>query len=223
MNEFNFTEVEIDEKKFKLKYYSQFENYYSNNGKDVEPQTRNWFLNNLTEEDVVFDVGAHIGLYTILFSQRTKNVYAFEPTSSYDTLLTPNLGSNGIDFVVTEKIAVGNQTGIVTDKIFRIWGAQPEESEYPFIKLDDYIYNKKIYPTFIKIDVDSFDYEVLLGTEKYLKEYNPYVCVECNYYALKYRNHETSVINHFMNSLGYTTHFQLDGENLIFKKNGVNN
>jgi FkbM family methyltransferase len=222
MNEFNYTDIEIDGKVFNFKYYSFFDSYYAKNGSTVEPQTRNWFLNNLKENDIVFDIGAHIGLYSILFAQRTKNVYAFEPTSSYDTLLIPNLNSNGIDFVITEKLAVGNQSGTVKDKIFRMWGTKPEELEYPFIKLDEYIFSKNIFPSFIKIDVDSFDYEVLLGGEKFLREYNPYVCVECNY-GLTFRNHKTSVIKDFMHSLGYSAQANLDGENLIYKKNGINN
>lgn len=222
MNEINHTQIEIDGKVFDFEYYSCFDNYYAKNGEDVEPQTRKWFLNTLKENDIVFDIGAHIGLYTTLFSQRTKNVYAFEPTSTYEKLLIPNLKRNGIDFVTTEKLAVGNQSGTLTDKIFRIWGTPAEESQYNFTKLDEYIYEKNVYPTFIKIDVDSFDYEVLLGSEKFLKEYNPYVCVECNY-ALHYRNHQTGDINIFMNSIGYKSILQLDGENLIYKKNGINN
>lgn len=222
MNEINQTEIEIDGKVFNFEYYSCFDNYYADNGKTVEPQTRNWFLNTLKETDIIFDIGAHIGLYTTLFSQRTKNVYAFEPTSTYDTLLLPNLKNNGIDFVKTEKLALGNQSGNITDKIFRIWGTPAEELEYNFTKLDEYIYDKNIFPTFIKIDVDSFDYEVLLGGEKFLKEYNPFVCVECNY-ALNLRNHQTGDINIFMNSIGYKSILQLDGENLIYKKHGIDN
>lgn len=217
MNEINSTKIEIDGKVFDFEYYSYFDNYYADNGKTVEPQTRNWFLNNLKETDVIFDIGAHIGLYSVLFAQRTKNVYAFEPTSTHDTLLLPNLKRNGIDTVTVEKLALGNQSGNLTDKIFRVWGTPAEESEYNFTKLDDYIYEKNIFPTYLKIDVDSFDYEVLLGGEKFLREYSPTVCVECTY-ALTYRNHNIGDINNFMHKLGYRGQFNLDGENVIYKK-----
>lgn len=221
MNEFNSTRIEIDGKFFDFSYYSYFNNYYVDNGKNIEPQTREWFLKNLNETDVIFDIGAHIGLYTILFSQRTQNIYSFEPTSTYDTLLLPNLEKNNINCPVTEKLALGTKSGNITDKIFRVWGKPAEESEYPFITIDEYVYTKNISPTFLKIDVDSFDYEVLLGGERFLTEFNPYVCVECNS-ALNYRNHTPQSINEFMNKLGYNSIHILDDVNVIYKKNGIN-
>ena len=183
----------------------------------VEPYTRDWFLKELKDTDTIFDIGAHIGLYSILFSQRTKNVIAFEPTETYDKLLVPNLNRNNISNVKLEKLALGSNSGLKMDKIFRIWGNPAEELEYNFTTLDEYITQTNIKPTFIKCDVDSFDYEVLLGGKEYLSSNDVTVCVELSD-ALKYRGHNTDEIRNLMENMGYNAIQTFDGENVIFKK-----
>jgi len=217
MNQTNLVTVIIDDKPFDLEYYSQFENYYSQNGKLVEVETRSWFLNELKSTDVIFDIGAHIGLYTILFSQRTNNVISFEPTETYDKLLVPNLKRNNIKTPKLEKLALGIQSGFKKDKIFRIWGNPAEELEYNFTTLDEYIFKNNINPTFIKIDVDSFDYEVLLGGQEYLSSNDVIVCVEISH-ALSYRGHNPDKIKNLMFNMGYKIINTFDFENVIFKK-----
>jgi len=217
MNQTNLVTASIDNKRFDLEYYSYFDSYYSHNGNLVEPETRAWFLNELKNTDVIFDIGAHIGLYTILFSQRTDNVISFEPTETYDNLLVPNLKRNNITTPKLEKLALGRQSGLKKDKIFRIWGNPAEELEYNFTTLDEYILENDVKPTFIKIDVDSFDYEVLLGGKEYLSSNDVTVCVEVSN-ALSHRGHNPDEIKNLMFSMGYKIINTFDGENVIFKK-----
>lgn len=217
MNQLNFVEIEIDNKTFEFNYYSYFDNYYVNNGKNIEPETRKWFLENLKHTDVVFDIGAHIGLYTILFSLRTKNITSFEPTETYEKLLIPNLKKNNILTPKLEKLALGSELGTKKDKIFRIWGSPPEEDEYVFTTIDEYTTKNNINPTYFKIDVDSFDYEVLLGGKEFFTKNNPVICVEVTN-ALKYRGYKSDDIMNFMKSLDYKLMFVLDQENYFFKK-----
>jgi len=217
MNDFSTVDINIDGKIFHLDYYSYFNDYYSLNGRMVEPNTRNWFLNELKENDVVFDVGAHIGLYTILFSLRTDNVISFEPTETYENLLIPNLKNNNITTPKLEKLALGNNSGVKKDKIFRIWGNPAEELDYTFTTLDEYIIKNNVFPSVIKIDVDSFDYEVLLGGKEYLSSNNVTVCVEVSN-ALSHRGYNTDNIKNLMSDMGYRAINVLDGENVIYRK-----
>lgn len=199
-------------------YYEKFADYYSMNAVPVERQTKTWFLEQLKETDVVYDIGAHIGMYTILFSQRTKNVVAFEPTETYDKLLVPNLTRNNISTPKLEKIALGATSGLLKDKIFRIWGEEPEELEYSFTTLDEYISKSTLKPNYLKIDVDSYDYEVLLGGKEYLSSNDVTVCVEVSEESLNHRNYQKGDVLIFMFDLGYKLIHVFDGENLIFKK-----
>ena len=209
--------IKLVDNYYNLNHYDHFANYFGNNAINVEPQTRIWFENILSKDDIVFDIGANIGMYTILFNLLSKAVYAFEPTDTYDTLLLPNLAKNNIKNVITEKLALGCASGKLNDKIYKIWGIAPEESEYDFTTLDDYIYEHEIYPTFLKIDVDGYDYEVLLGSQNFLNEYSPVICVEVNY-ALHTRGYAEGDVFNLMKKLNYTNIAILDDENYIYKK-----
>ena len=214
----NETTINIDGQEYFFKFYEKFINYYADNGKHVEPTTRQWFLDNLTENDIVFDIGAHIGLYTTLFSRRTNNVYAFEPTSTYDTLLLPNLEKNNITNVKTEKLAIGKKSGVFTERVIRICCEDFDEQDYQFTTLDDYIDSTGIVPTHMKIDVDGFDLEVLQGGEKFLKEHNPTICVEIGDNTLSTRGYTGKDLYDYIVGLGYKEIHRLDYENFIFQK-----
>lgn len=45
-----------------------------------EQETIEFFKKRLTKDDVVADIGANIGLYTLFFSERVKRVSSFEPS-----------------------------------------------------------------------------------------------------------------------------------------------
>ncbi len=45
-----------------------------------EQETIDFFIKHLNKEDVIADIGANIGLYTLLFSHHAKKVVSFEPS-----------------------------------------------------------------------------------------------------------------------------------------------
>ena len=45
------------------------------------------------------------------------------------------------------------------------------------IKLDDFIKDNKIYPTFIKMDIENSELEALLGAQEVLKLFHPKVAI----------------------------------------------
>ena len=210
----------IEEKSFYLDFYPVFESYYSNNGRYVEPETRDWFLKNLRKENIIFDIGAHVGLYSILFSQKCSTMYSFEPTDTYENYLLPNLQKNNIESVKTEKLGFGSKVGYFTEKIYKIWGQDPFEEIYNFMTLDEYVKVNQVIPDFIKIDADGYDYEILLGGINLLLNNNITICVEINH-ALTTRGYKSEDIFDFMNKINYENFLVLDTENYFFKrKNG---
>jgi FkbM family methyltransferase len=213
-------QLQIENKVFHLDFYPIFEYYYSDNGKHVEPQTRDWFLKNLKKNDIIFDIGSHVGLYSILFSQKSLYVYSFEPTDTYEKYLIPNLQKNNITSVKTEKLGFGNKHGSLIEKIYKIWEETPIEDVFNFTTLDVYSSVNKIIPNFIKIDADGYDYEILLGGFDLLLKNNIVICVEVNH-ALETRGYTSKNIFDLMNELNYENFLILDTENYFFrKKNG---
>lgn len=209
--------LDINGKKFPISSYINFRSYFGNDGSLVEPKTREWFSTQIQRDDIVFDIGANIGLYSILFSQLTNNTFSFEPTDTYEFLLLPNLEQNDIKNVKTFKLALGDKIGNYDDKIYMIWGEKPVEKNFIFTTLDEFTTKNNIIPKFIKIDVDGFDLEVLRGGKNLLLNNNITVCVEVNY-ALHTRGHKESDVLNFMSEIGYKHVVTLDNENFIFEK-----
>lgn len=196
-------------------YYEEFIDYYPG----CEMQSKKWFVENVGKDWIVIDCGANIGYYSILFSRLAPegHVYALEPTSTFEMLLA-NLQQNGVTNVTPLRLAVGRETGCIQDKIYRIWGKEPEFSAYEFIRIDDFINSYRIdHVDCIKIDVDSFDFEVLQGAEHTLIDQNPYVLVELNH-ALNLRGQSDIQALRWLSGLGYDQCVVLDNENFLFKR-----
>lgn len=193
-------------------YYDEFLWYYPN----CEPETKYWFVKNVKPDWVIFDVGANVGYYSVLFSRLALEgrIYAFEPTATSD-MLRANVRHNQCANVHVEEVALGSKTGNVEDGIYRIWGDSPERKVYPFYRLDDYVRNNNITKLdCIKIDVDSFDFEVLLGARETLKTLKPVIVVELNH-ALSRRNQSNIKALEWLREQGIESVLSLDGDNFV--------
>jgi FkbM family methyltransferase len=198
--------------KHKYKFKIEFPTY--------EPKTTKWVLNNVKEDWVCFDCGANIGYYSIMFSKLTTNgvVHSFEPTQTMN-LLQKNCQENGCENILFHNVAIGNKTGIQREPIYRIWGQKAEVMDYNFSTLDDFCKTNKIKKIdLIKIDVDSFEYEVVEGSEETLKKYSPLLLVELNKQALALRNRRPVEVTNLLGRLNYTPIVTMD-ENVLYKKN----
>jgi len=138
-----------------------------------------WFVNSLRYGDVVVDIGANVGYYTVLAGKRvgpTGKVYAFEPDPVAFALLKKNVALNGLTNVVVEPKAVSNEPGSIRLYLseenkgdHRIY--QPEGEERPSIEveavaLDDYLSDQPA-PDFIKVDTQGAEvviYQGMTGT-----------------------------------------------------------
>ena len=198
-----------------VKSYSQFAWYYPN----CELETKGWFVRNAAKDWVVLDCGANVGYYSILFSKLASDgqVYSFEPTATHG-LLEANLDHNGCGNVEAMRTGLGKESGVKQDGIFRIWGQEPERADYSFTSVDDFVVERGIERLdCIKIDVDSYDFEVLQGAEKTLERLNPWIVIEVNY-ALRKRGVDEAVVYKWLGERGYGDVLVLDNENLIMRR-----
>ena len=196
-------------------FYESFASYYLN----CELQTKEWFVKNAEQDWVYIDCGANIGYYSILFSQLSPQgtVHAVEPTSTV-AMLEKNISHNQCGNVTIHRLAVGRATGRRVEKIFRIWGEASEELEYDFTTLDDLTDRLNLQKLdCVKIDVDSFDFEVLMGGEKTLKRFDPWLVVELNH-ALAVRGHSNMAALSWLSDRGYKRCLVLDHENFVLRR-----
>lgn len=196
-------------------FYQEFEWYYPN----CEMDTKKWFVEHAEKDWVYIDCGANIGYYSILFSQISPagHVYSIEPTNTFNKLKI-NIDHNKCKNITPKKLALGSSSGSQKEKIFRIWGQPAEEMEYEFITIDslvDCLQLKKL--DCLKIDVDSFDFEVLKGAEKVIEEFDPWIVVELNH-ALAVRGQSNMAAIEWLINKGYNQALVLDYDNFILKR-----
>ena len=199
-------------------FYESFAWYYPT----CELQTKEWFVKNARPDWVYVDCGANIGYYSILFSQLSPLgvVHAVEPTTTAD-MLERNIAHNRCNNVMVHRVAMGQHLGRRVEKIFRIWGGAPEELEYEFTTLDQWVERldlKKL--DCIKIDVDSFDFEVLMGGEKTLERLDPWIVVELNH-ALGVRGYSNMAALSWLLDRGYHHCLVLDYDNFIMRRSAL--
>lgn len=78
-----------------------------------EREQLNRFLPLLRPDDVIYEVGSHIGSWTVFMAQRVPrgSVHAFEPHGELADELRDNVELNGLGNVEIHRLAVGPETG----------------------------------------------------------------------------------------------------------------
>ena len=134
-----------------------------------------FLLHLLRDKDLFIDIGANVGVYTILASSEVgANTIAIEPIPSTFKNLIENINVNQIqEKVKSLNIGLGSKKDIIRftqtlDTVNHV----ATENEIDTInveveKLDTIAKNKK--PLLIKMDVEGFETDVLNGSEEVLK------------------------------------------------------
>jgi FkbM family methyltransferase len=152
----------------------------------VEQKSYESFASAVRAGDVVYDVGAHIGTYTLVALQKSApggRVVAYEPVDLTRDFLKRHLQWNGGgDRVVVRPVCCGSQHGQAS-LYFREGemngdsGLVPESGAnnmvVPVRTLDSEVKELGLVPTIIKIDVEGWELEVLKGAEYILARYHP--------------------------------------------------
>jgi len=200
-------------------FYESFALYYPG----CELETKSWIVKNAHKDWVYIDCGANIGYYSILFSQMSPDgmVHAVEPTSTAE-MLRKNIAHNQCHNITVHNIALAEIAGHRPEKIYRLWGHEPEDIVYEFISIDYLAVNLQLNKLdCIKIDVDSFDFEVLKGAEQTLIKFDPWIIVELNN-SLALRNSSVIEVLTWLKVRGYKSASIYDHENYVFKRDKEN-
>jgi len=147
---------------------------------DYEPVETQIVKDNIKKNDIVVDVGANIGYYTLLMAKNNAMVHSYEPESKNFNLLEKNVSINNFSSnVILYNKAVSDFNGssklVLSDfspgqhKLVNSWkGTKSIDIEVTTIELD------KI--DFAKIDVEGAEFNVLKGMKtlpnKILIEFN---------------------------------------------------
>ena len=141
--------------------------------------------------DVVFDVGANIGYFTLLAAREVGaagNVYAFEPMRHAHDRLAEHVRLNSLANVRAEKSAVGATPaeGIEVSfrSSYRVFDdeARPVSTgteRVPMTTIDEYVERHGISRIdLMKVDTDGFEFEVIAGAHRTLERLRPTLIIE---------------------------------------------
>lgn len=174
----------------KAKVFGKYDFWYREDDKFVgqrialgkyEPYLTKLMLGKINKNDVILDIGANIGYYTVLMADKVKKVIAIEPDPTNFEILQKNIKENKLKNVVAVQAALGNENkkmGIYESKEnygdHRMWGKGKENLTVFCRRLDDLLkelQEEKV--DFIKMDVQGFEAEVIKGGEKMFLENKP--------------------------------------------------
>ena len=147
-----------------------------------EPGTIKW-LDRMAPGEVLYDVGANVGVYTLYAAQRGVKVYAFEPEAENYAMLCRNIALNNFDadaycVAVSDKSGL-NKLHLSTREVGRSChsfgaavGPNLQERKGPTqgsvgVTIDE-LTKALSPPNHIKVDVDGLEWNVIRGAVKTL-------------------------------------------------------
>lgn len=131
---------------------------------------------------VIYDLGANIGNHTVYFYKYTnpQKIYSFEPIKEIYDVLIRNIKENNIKNIETFNNAVGSRednglmeidtSNLGASRIIKEGTGNVEIVSIDKMNLDG--------PGFIKIDVEEYELNVLIGMKNTLLKYKPVIWIE---------------------------------------------
>ncbi|MFC1716405.1 FkbM family methyltransferase [Candidatus Poribacteria bacterium] len=158
-----------------------------------EPDTIEWIDSFFQEGDVVYDIGANIGQYSLYAAKKLRGncrILAFEPEALNYSKLNKNIVLNGLtDSIVAYCLAISDKMELdvfyvqdfVPGAALHSWKKPETQGEVPFspqnrqgmmaVSLDDLTGQLSLaFPNHIKIDVDGIEELVVDGAQNTLAD-----------------------------------------------------
>jgi FkbM family methyltransferase len=178
--------------------------------------------------DIIFDIGANLGWYSLNFSKLSPNgkIYAFEPLPNTFIKCQRNLALNEVQNVEIYNIGLSNQEGEI--KFFYNEKSSGSSSMKNLLELEDtveitcklstldsFVQTNGCLPDFIKCDVEGAELSVFQGALNTLKTGQPVVFTKMlRKWSAKYNYHPNDIIALFR-EWNYECYYSKDRQ--IFK------
>ena len=166
----------------------------------------------------IVDVGAQNGTFTLLAKYvPNSTVYAFEPCEMVYDDLVDNVKLNKLLNVETYNVGLSDKEGqgilnvshvqqglstLARDPI-RFNKTHSDQTTVKLTTLDSMFYDRSIPVDFMKIDTEGWEYFVLKGSIKTIKEYKPVIFLAWNETNIKQANVDVSQLDTFFEEIGY--------------------
>ncbi len=152
-----------------------------------EPLLQQAFVDMVKPGDVVYDLGANVGFFTLLVARLVGPqgaVVAFEPDPRNAEALRSNVARNGLSHVIVVEQGVADTSGslrfnIQDSTMSRIAEEGEEGIDVPVTTLDAFLVSESAPPpTLLKLDIEGAEISALRGAETLLDRHAPDVICE---------------------------------------------
>lgn len=191
----------------------------------MEPESIKLYYKLLDLCNVVFDIGANIGIYSLIAGCKNKQVYAFEPVPKIYERLEENIKINNFHNVIPLRKAVTNENkevklyipkttrAIPTEaSLLNSFQGEAEEVIVQGVTLDKFIDEYNISKVdFIKMDTEATEDKVLKGAKNLIFRDKPLILCEV------LPNKIERELNEFFKDMDYK-YYMVSEKGLIKKK-----
>ncbi len=180
------------------------------------------FMKSILKDGSIFiDIGANIGLYSLIASKLVKengNIYAFEPYPKNRKVFNENITLNNFKNITVESFAITDKESEITlfynneNANLGMVSAYITDSDNALkvktISLDSYVKKQQITKIdFIKLDIEGGEYTALLGMQNVLANFSPILMIEILDYVPFAKNTNQDKIVSFLAKFEYQKWF----------------
>ncbi len=170
-----------------------------------EMEKQKIFEKALEKRNIVYDIGAHVGFYSLLAAEligEKGKVFSFEPNPGNVFYLKKHISMNKFENIQVFEAAVSETTGTALFSVYQdSFSGQFSENGKLSVKtiaIDDLLADGKVPPPDVmKIDVEGAEFKVLKGVIKTLGKYHPTILLATHNEKIRNDCHD------FLRSLDY--------------------
>jgi len=175
------------------------------------------------EGDNVLDIGANVGFHTLSLSRLVSasgNVFSFEPVPETVRRLKANLELNGIFNVKVYQLAAFDRNMLIAIRVpedgsnhlmasihWHKNDATAKRIEVQGVVVDDIAEISRVHVSFVKIDVEGAEGDVIKGLTKLINRDRPVIFMECSDLGRK-------IVWGIMNEVHYVCYGAKDNERI---------
>jgi FkbM family methyltransferase len=183
----------------------------------------------------VYDIGSHIGIITLFLSRavgETGQVISFEPNPESFAILCKNVRMNDLNNVRLVNLGLGDKRNTLSlvygehdagmgtlDEAWQVKlietrrGVRWKAALVDVYPLDEYIWTESLPdPDFVKIDVEGYEYNVLLGMQDTIRRCKPALLVELHGMGNEQGRENARKVVRLLVSHGYRVQEMISGQ-----------
>jgi FkbM family methyltransferase len=218
---FGATGMPIKINGFALRFYPRHYKWFP---KNYEAESFEFIKNNIKQNWVCIDIGAHFGLYSLVLAKFFNcRVHSFEPTAYTASVFSKNIHLNHVeDMIIFHQKAVSDKNGTATflvqdtngsvaNSLVNYWHSNESKKQVTVdvVSIDSQF--KNLPYNFIKIDAEGAEYGVLIGASQTIREFQPLIMLGLHPNAVIANGHSLELIWEWIVAQGYSCRYKGKG------------